>query len=120
MGAYGKAKGAGKGKATSKTPYDRADDSCKVYVGNLSFQTRWQQLKDHMGQAGTVNFVKVMEDKGKSKGKGSRPWSKGMAVVEFAFAEEAQCAIDTLNEVELDGRNLMVDAWTTGYSKDKA
>mmetsp|Transcript_130446 Transcript_130446/g.239931 ORF Transcript_130446/g.239931 Transcript_130446/m.239931 type:complete len:117 (+) Transcript_130446:70-420(+) len=114
---WGKAAGKGKGKGKSG-PYgggpERADDSCKVYVGNLNFRTQWQQLKDHMGQAGTVNFVKILEDKGKGKGKFGRPWSKGTAMVEYASAEEAAYAVESLNEVELEGRNLLVDPWTTG------
>merc|ERR1719401_256162 len=130
--AYGKAMTGGKGKAHGLGPYggkgakggaEQADDSCKVFVGNLSFQTRWQTLKDFMKQAGTVNHAKILMkdggkgwDKGWGKGKGGG-MSRGMGVVEFASAEEAQLAVATLNGMELDDREIQVDAWTTGWQK---
>mmetsp|Transcript_53773 Transcript_53773/g.136544 ORF Transcript_53773/g.136544 Transcript_53773/m.136544 type:complete len:126 (+) Transcript_53773:50-427(+) len=123
--SYGKAMTGGKGKAHGAGPYGKggpqADDSCKVFVGNLNFKTRWQTLKDFMAQAGTVNHAKIlMKDGGKGWDKG---WgkggglSRGMGVVEFASAEEAQLAVATLNGMELDGRAIQVDAWTTGWQK---
>merc|ERR1719174_2949108 len=44
------------------------DPACKVYVGNLSYKTMWAGLKDFFSSAGTVKYVKVLEDKGKGKG----------------------------------------------------
>mmetsp|Transcript_81984 Transcript_81984/g.248613 ORF Transcript_81984/g.248613 Transcript_81984/m.248613 type:complete len:124 (-) Transcript_81984:128-499(-) len=120
MGGYGKAWGKGKaaarpapygGGAAPQAPREQRDDSCKVFVGNLSFKTRWSGLKDHFSQAGEVQFAKINEDKGKGKG-----WSKGTGMVEFATAEEAQAAIAMLNGSELDGRELKLDAWTTGWT----
>merc|ERR1719246_89137 len=126
--SYGKAKGKGK---TAAGPYDAAparepvDDVCKVYVGNLSFQTQWQALKDFMSQAGNCTHAKVlMKSKGKGKGKwddwgGEERISKGTGVVEFSSAEEAQAAIASLNGMELDGRELQLDVWTTGWVKQE-
>ena len=34
------------------------DESCNVFVGNLSFETKWQALKDHMRRAGNVDSVR--------------------------------------------------------------
>jgi RNA recognition motif-containing protein len=43
----------------------------KVFVGNLSFKTSWQKLKDYMRDAGEVLRVKIFEDHhGRSKGCG--------------------------------------------------
>ena len=71
----------------------------RVYVGNLSWGTSWQDLKDHMRQAGTVNFCNVMGRNGRSQGCG---------LVEFATVEDAQAAITTLHDSELDGRKIFV------------
>ena len=53
--------------------------------------------QDHMRTAGTVNFCNVMGANGRSKGCG---------LVEFATPEEAQHAIQTLHDSELDGRKI--------------
>lgn len=72
----------------------------KVWVGNLSWDTSWQSLKDLMRSAGVVEFVKIHEDyQGRSKGSG---------IVEFSTPAEAQTAIDELHDVELDGRKIFV------------
>src|SRR5512138_1658318 len=36
--------------------------STRVYVGNLSWQTSWQDLKDHMRQAGNVERADILLD----------------------------------------------------------
>eukprot|EP00629_Pelagomonadales_sp_RCC1024_P017454 CAMPEP_0119261084 /NCGR_PEP_ID=MMETSP1329-20130426/1247_1 /TAXON_ID=114041 /ORGANISM="Genus nov. species nov., Strain RCC1024" /LENGTH=341 /DNA_ID=CAMNT_0007260581 /DNA_START=36 /DNA_END=1061 /DNA_ORIENTATION=- len=72
----------------------------RVYVGNLSWGTAWQDLKDHFGACGTVVYADVMkEPSGRSKGCG---------IVEFEDPAEAAAAIETLNDSELDGRPLQV------------
>lgn len=127
--SYGKAKGKGKaasGPYEAATPREPCDDSCKVYVGNMSWQTKWQTLKDFMGQAGNVIHAKIFMKDGKGKGKGKwDEWgneqrlSKGTGVVEFSSAEEAQAAIASLNGMELDGRQISLDVWTTGWVKQE-
>jgi len=72
----------------------------RVYVGNLSWDTAWQDLKDHMRQAGHVVRADVLVD---SDGR-----SKGCGVVEYGSAEDAQRAIDQLNQSNLRGRNIFV------------
>lgn len=71
----------------------------RVYVGNLSWQTSWQTLKDHFRQAGDVLHADVMMQEGRSKGCG---------IVAFASPAAAANAIETLTESELDGRNIFV------------
>ncbi len=73
---------------------------CRVYVGNLSWDVSWQDLKDHMRSAGDVSFAEVMQE---ADGR-----SKGCGVVEFKTADEAKAAIDTLNDTELKGRMIFV------------
>ena len=40
---------------------------CRVYVGNLSWSIKHQDLKDHMQAAGPVEFATVLEWNGRSK-----------------------------------------------------
>lgn len=72
----------------------------RVYVGNLSWDVAWQDLKDHMRQAGDVVHAEVItEYSGRSKGCG---------IVEFATEEAAAEAISTLTDTELKGRMIFV------------
>jgi RNA recognition motif-containing protein len=74
--------------------------SNRVYVGNLSWSTSWQDLKDHMRDAGEVQYAKVLQDRdGRSKGCG---------IVEFTTPEGAQDAISKLTDTELKGRKIFV------------
>jgi len=87
-------------------PYDRqaggaaGEPSNRVYVGNLSWQTSWQDLKDHMRTAGNVVFADVFtDDSGRSKGCG---------IVEYAEAREAQEAIRTLNDTTIKDTERLI------------
>eukprot|EP00747_Dinoflagellata_sp_TGD_P097329 gnl/TRDRNA2_/TRDRNA2_167105_c0_seq2.p1 gnl/TRDRNA2_/TRDRNA2_167105_c0~~gnl/TRDRNA2_/TRDRNA2_167105_c0_seq2.p1 ORF type:complete len:120 (-),score=24.34 gnl/TRDRNA2_/TRDRNA2_167105_c0_seq2:428-787(-) len=95
---------AGKGKTEV-----HGDPASMVYVANLLFETKWQELKDHMKQAGTVEFCKILTDDGTDFG-----WSRGIACVKYATAAEAELAIATLAQTELEGRKIWVDRWTSG------
>lgn len=86
------------GKATTK-PTESVPGS-RVYVGNLSWSVRWQELKDHMREAGNVLHAQVMMD--------SNRRSKGCGIVEYATKEEAEKAMETLNDSELQGRKIFV------------
>ena len=71
-----------------------------VYVGNLSYHTSWQDLKDLFKQAGSVVHADVvMGEDGRSKGFGT---------VVMATTRDAAAAIQMLNEAEHLGRNLIV------------
>jgi len=72
----------------------------KVFVGNLSFRTTWQDLKDHMRQVGDVNHVEIHTD--------ASGLSKGSALVEFSSRSAARAAIDRLQDSELGGRPLFI------------
>mmetsp|Transcript_17450 Transcript_17450/g.25795 ORF Transcript_17450/g.25795 Transcript_17450/m.25795 type:complete len:201 (-) Transcript_17450:379-981(-) len=74
--------------------------SNRVYVGNLAWGVSWQDLKDHMREAGEVQYSKVLTDRdGRSKGCG---------IVEFSTVEGAQDAIEKLTDTELKGRKIFV------------
>ena len=71
-----------------------------MFVGNLSWSTTWQALKDHMSSVGTVTRSDVLT---RSDGK-----SSGGAIVEFADPASARRAIDELTDTSLDGRDIFV------------
>ena len=71
----------------------------KLYVGNLSFSTNEDALRDLFSQYGEVHSVKVITDRDTGK-------SRGFAFVEMENASEA---IKSLDGTELEGRNLKVN-----------
>src|SRR5436853_2737725 len=74
----------------------------KLYVGNLSFQTTSDELKDHFAQAGTVESASLVEDRMTGR-------SRGFGFVEMATPEEAAAAIEQFNGKDFAGRNLTVN-----------
>lgn len=73
-----------------------------IYVGNLSYQTNDQELRELFEQYGNVTSSRVITDKFSGQ-------SKGFGFVEMPDAEEANKAISALNEQEFMGRNLRVN-----------
>merc|ERR1712050_775118 len=101
-------KNAGKGGSGGKSGKDfNEDPACKVYVGNLAYKTRWNELKAFMSAVGNVTYCKILSDQGKGWGN-----SKGTGLVIFESPAEAQQAL-TLNGKQFDGREIVVDAWTS-------
>ena len=74
----------------------------KLYVGNLSFKTTGDDLREYFSQAGEVESASVIEDRETGR-------SRGFGFVEMATAEGAQAAIEQFNGKDLNGRNLTVN-----------
>ena len=74
----------------------------KLYVGNLSFRTTSEELREAFAAAGTVASASVIEDRDTGR-------SRGFAFVEMATADEAAAAIEQFNGKEFGGRNLTVN-----------
>lgn len=74
----------------------------KLYVGNLSFRTTADELRDAFASVGTVESASVIEDRDTGR-------SRGFAFVEMATAEEAAAAIEQFNGKDFGGRNLTVN-----------
>jgi RNA recognition motif-containing protein len=74
----------------------------KLYVGNLSFRTTSDELKDLFSQAGEVESASVIEDRETGR-------SRGFGFVEMATSEGGAAAITQFNGYELGGRALTVN-----------
>lgn len=67
----------------------------KIYVGNLNYDTTEETLKSTFEKFGSVEEVNILE-------------RRGFGFVTMNNDEEAQAAIDGLNDTDLDGRNIKV------------
>ena len=74
----------------------------KLYVGNLPFNTAEQDLHDLFASAGAVQTVNLMRDMATGR-------ARGFGFVEMATEEDAQNAIEQLNNYQYGGRNLTVN-----------
>ncbi|MFA6272641.1 MAG: RNA-binding protein [Patescibacteria group bacterium] len=74
----------------------------KLFVGNLSYSTGSESLKEAFSGAGSVVSATVITDKMTGR-------SKGFGFVEMSTDEEANAAIDMWNGKEIDGRAVTVN-----------
>ena len=74
----------------------------KLYVGNLSYNIRDEDLQQAFAQYGSVSSAKVMMDRDTGR-------SKGFGFVEMGSDAEAQAAINGMNGQALDGRAIVVN-----------
>ncbi len=74
----------------------------KLYVGNLSYNVRDEDLQQAFAQYGSVSSAKVMMDRDTGR-------SKGFGFVEMGSDAEAQAAINGMNGQALDGRAIVVN-----------
>lgn len=73
-----------------------------LYIGNLAYTVREQELREFFEQCGEVSSVKVIMDRVTGR-------SKGFAFVEMPNDAEAKTAIDTMNGKEFRERPLTVN-----------
>ncbi|WP_372659564.1 RNA recognition motif domain-containing protein [Hydrogenophaga sp.] len=74
----------------------------KLYVGNLPYTVRDEDLQQAFGAYGSVNSAKVMMERDTGR-------SKGFGFVEMGSDAEAQSAIEGMNGQSLGGRSLVVN-----------
>ena len=95
-----------------------------IYVGNLSYDTNEDALRQAFESYGEVSSVNIISDRDSGK-------PKGFGFVEMPDQEAAKSAIDGLKDQELTGRNMNVNearprddkprdnrrrSWLVGYS----
>ena len=73
----------------------------RLYVGNLSYSLKSQELEEVFRKVGEVTSAKVIMDQETGR-------SKGFAFVEMATDDLGAAAIETLNGQEVGGRALRV------------
>jgi RNA recognition motif-containing protein len=74
----------------------------KLYVGNLSYSTTEEELRELFAQAGNVASVAVIKDRDTGQ-------SKGFGFVEMTTQAEAQTAISKFNSYKMGERALTVN-----------
>jgi cold-inducible RNA-binding protein len=76
--------------------------SMKLYVGNLSYETTEEQLRELFAEAGNVASAKIITDRQTGQ-------PRGFAFVEMETKAEGQKAISMLNGRNVEGRPLAVN-----------
>ena len=103
-------RGGGRGGYGGGPPFDPAfggprgpppptgnNDGTQVYIGNLPWRTSWQELKDLGAQFGEVHRSDVAQDRFTGR-------SKGFGTLKFASPDQAQAAIEALNDSQHTAR----------------
>jgi len=76
--------------------------SSKLYVGNLAYSVRDDDLQQKFGEFGGVQSAKVMMDRDSGR-------SKGFGFVEMSSPAEAEAAIRGMNGQNVEGRDMVVN-----------
>ncbi|MFC2113200.1 RNA recognition motif domain-containing protein [Bacteroidota bacterium] len=73
-----------------------------LYIGNLHYNVIEEELKEIFKEYGEVMSVTIITDKYTGN-------SKGFGFIEMLNDEEANKAIDNLNDTEIHGRKVIVN-----------
>lgn len=76
--------------------------SVRLFVGNLPYDATEEEIRQHFSTVGNLSYVSIPLDRETGK-------KRGFAFVEFADAEQAQEAIQKLNNQPFKGRPLAVN-----------
>ena len=74
----------------------------RIYVGNMSYSTSSEDLREAFERFGTVESAEVVVERGTNR-------SRGFGFVEMPDESEARAAISQLDGREMDGRTLKVN-----------
>lgn len=74
----------------------------KLFVGNLSYQTTTEELRDALSE-----FEPIIEIRRPTDRESGKP--RGFAFVTFASPETASKAMEEINDMKLGGRELRAD-----------
>ncbi|MES9942443.1 MAG: RNA-binding protein [Candidatus Thiodiazotropha sp. 6PLUC2] len=73
-----------------------------IYVGNLPWSVKDDDLRNMFSEFGDVSAANVIMDKFSGR-------SRGFGFVEMPNSDHAESAIQSLNEKDVEGRNLRVN-----------
>jgi cold-inducible RNA-binding protein len=73
-----------------------------IYVGNISYSMKEQDLANVFQDFGPVESVKIIIDKQSGR-------SKGYGFVEMANEQDGDAAVEALNGKEIGGRSIKVN-----------
>ncbi|KAG5672658.1 hypothetical protein PVAND_002770 [Polypedilum vanderplanki] len=100
-----------KDRSRSRDKDSRSAESRRIYVSNIAYEVRWQDLKDlFRREVGEVAFVELFNDES------GKP--RGCGIVEFVSADSVNAALDKMNRYELNGRSLVIKE-DSGNDRDK-
>ena len=74
----------------------------KLYVGNLPYSFRDEDMQQAFSQFGSISSAKVMMERDTGR-------SKGFGFVEMSNEAEAKAAIEGMNGQQIGGRGLVVN-----------
>ncbi len=77
-------------------------EGINIYVGNISFKTIDEDLRNLFARYGAVDEAKIIVDRATGR-------SRGFGFVEMPVREEGLRAIEELNEKDFMGRDLRVN-----------
>lgn len=100
-GGRGGARG-GRGGFASQGASAQSTPTKTVFVGNMSWNTTEDLLRESFSQYGEVNHVRIPTDKETGR-------VKGFAYVELGSVEEAKSAVENLQSADIGGRNVRLD-----------
>jgi RNA recognition motif-containing protein len=83
-----------------------------IYIGNLPFSIKENELKDMFAEFGEVQGAKIILDRYTKQ-------PKGFAFVEMPSNSEADQAIKALNGKFMNGRNIKVNPADSGRKKKR-
>lgn len=101
-------------RSTDRGGKDRAglkSSHCRVYVSNIPYEYRWQDLKDlFRSHVGEVSFVELFVDEN------DKP--RGCGIVEFSEPASVKKCLEIMHRFELKGRKIVIKE-DFGNSRDK-
>ena len=71
----------------------------KVYCGNLEWSVTEDDIEKHMSKVGKIVFSTITREQS--------GYSRGWGIVEYETAEDAEKAVNELNNSVLKGRNML-------------
>ncbi|XP_055382843.1 myelin expression factor 2 [Condylostylus longicornis] len=75
--------------------------NCRIYVSNIPYDYRWQELKDLFRRmVGNVEYVELFKDEN------NQP--RGCGIIEFKDPENVQKSLQTMDRYEIGGREIVV------------